>query len=123
MGQVVASVANGEVVLRIPLGQDQQPAVVAVAVQSPRPVDFSRRSWKGQSFSSNKRQARIVEALWHARDEGVPWLTSEQLHRSAAIEQGHFVKAIFAGHPAWGAFVLSAEDIGGGPGSYRLAAD
>jgi hypothetical protein len=85
------------------------------AVHSP---DFASVRWRGQVFAFTPKQRLIVAALWHARQQGYEWVSTESL-LEAAESNGGRVRELFKGHPAWGTLIISGVVAGGCPGTYR----
>lgn len=67
--------------------------------------DFSTVRWYGHSFRFNPTQAKVVELLWKARDNGTPYLRSRYLIEAAGVSYDRLdhlfriSKSEF--HPAW----------------------
>lgn len=82
--------------------------------------DFACVVWRGQEFTFSRKQRLVVAALFRAWDDGVRWVSQDNL-LDAAESDGGRLRNVFARHPAWGTLIVSGMDEGGTPGTYRLA--
>lgn len=67
--------------------------------------DFSTVRWYGHSFRFNPTQAKVVELLWKARDNGTPYLRSRYLIEESGTNYDRLDHVFRIGktefHPCW----------------------
>ncbi len=113
--RVEIDVANGAVPL---------PAIPSASADpwasGPRPKrreNFHQVYWPGRgTFTLSRLQARIVETLWDAQEQGRPSVSQAELLRNADSDCTR-LRDLFRRSPAWGALVLQDPER---PGYYRL---
>jgi hypothetical protein len=87
----------------------------SAAVHSP---DFRSVGWFGTVHSFTAGQARVVETLWNAWEQGTPDVGDETLLKAVDHEAPPAsLRNLFRNHPAWGTMIVS----GGSKGAHRLA--
>lgn len=106
-----------EVSVKVPLPQSR---TAKTATKATHNADFSCVNWKSEVFAFGPLQRAVVAALWRAREQNHEWVSQETLLTVAESEGGR-LRDMFRRHPAWGTMIVPAVDIGGPPGSYRLA--
>lgn len=78
--------------------------------------DFQLVYWPGLgTFSLGDKQARVVERLWEAWEEGRPGVKQAELLR-AADSDGDRLRDLFRSSNAWGTLIIRGEQ----PGTYSL---
>lgn len=74
--------------------------------------------WDGACYTFTATQARAVEALWNAAEEGTP-----EMHQSDVLDAANSdqlsLSMVFRGHPAWNVMIVR----GTGKGMFRLAGE
>ncbi len=78
--------------------------------------DFRTVLWHGQVYGFNPAQAKVVAALWAARDSGRPDVPDEQLVRASGSGCNR-LEEVFNGSPAWGSLITD----GAARGTHRIA--
>src|SRR5688572_4232062 len=91
-----------------------QPAVEAGASQSGD--DFRSVLWHGQVYAFSAAQAKVVAALWAARENGQPDVPDDQLVRASGAANGK-LDNVFKGSPAWGTLITEGD----ARGTHRIA--
>jgi hypothetical protein len=93
------------------------PAVVDEVHRGPwHSNNFQRVEWPGHpAYHFGLRQARVVAALWEARDRGTHDVPETELLRIAG-STGDRLADLFRRHPAWRTLIIH----GSHPGTYRL---
>jgi hypothetical protein len=76
--------------------------------------DFRSLSWFGTEYFLTEKQAKVVKALWEAREKGSPDVAQEFLLR-ACDSDGVRLVDLFRRSPAWGSLIVSCRR-----GAYRL---
>jgi hypothetical protein len=77
--------------------------------------DFRSVHWFGADYALTEKQAKVVETLWQAREEGNPDVAQDVLLRACGSDGVRLVD-LFRRSPAWGALIISPR-----AGLYRLA--
>jgi hypothetical protein len=77
--------------------------------------DFRTVHWFGTDYALTEKQAKVVEALWQAREAGDPEVGQDVLLRACGSDGVRLVD-LFRRSPAWGTLVVSSR-----AGLYRLA--
>jgi len=78
--------------------------------------DFRSVFWFGQQYSFTATQARIVQELWRAWENGTPGVSGEHLLETSESLSAR-VADVFKHHPAWGTMIQPGKS----KGTYRLA--
>ncbi len=85
------------------------------AVHSP---DFRSVNWFGTTYSFTANQARVIESLWMACEQGTPDVGDETLLNAVDHESPPTsLRNLFRNNAAWGTLIVE----GGSKGSHRLA--
>ena len=77
--------------------------------------DFRTVHWFGTDYALTEKQAKVVEALWQAREAGDPEVGQDVLLRACGSDGVRLVD-LFRRSPAWGTLIVSLR-----AGLYRLA--
>ncbi len=80
-------------------------------------LDFRSASWDGADGEFTATQARILETLWNAYEDGTPDVSGERLLEDAGAERTARIRDLWRGHGWWGRVIVT----GGTKGTYRLA--
>ncbi|HEY1381000.1 MAG TPA: hypothetical protein VGF55_29640 [Gemmataceae bacterium] len=78
--------------------------------------DFRTVLWHGQVYGFSPAQAKVVAALWAAREAGRPDVPNEALVRAGGTGDDR-LEEVFNGSPAWGTLILE----GAARGTHRIA--
>jgi hypothetical protein len=78
--------------------------------------EFRSVLWHGQVYGFSPAQAKVVAALWAARENGKPDVADEQLLRASGSLNGKLAD-VFNGSPAWGTLITE----GAARGTHRIA--
>jgi hypothetical protein len=78
--------------------------------------DFRTILWHGQVYGFNPAQAKVVAALWAARENGRPDVADDSLVRVSGTGDDR-LEDVFNGSPAWGTLILE----GAARGTHRIA--
>lgn len=80
--------------------------------------DYSTVLWQGLSYAFSPSQARAVEILWKAYENGTPDVHQASIHeRIGSSSESQRLRDIFKNHPAWGTMIVAGE----GKGMFRLS--
>jgi hypothetical protein len=91
--------------------------LVPSAVRARHSIDFVSVLWNGKLYGFTPTQARIVNMLWEARENGTP-----DVHQSTLLDrawcESKRLEWVFRKHPAWGVVIIPSPLVKGG---FRLA--
>ena len=79
-------------------------------------ADFASVNWYGKNYTFAPTQARCVEVLWEAWDNGTPALCQHHILERADSESKQ-LGYLFKKHAAWGSMIVRAAK-----GTYQLKA-
>jgi hypothetical protein len=101
---------------RLTGGGEPRRAPAAGGLTASHSADFRTVHWFGTDYALTEKQAKVVEALWQAREAGDPEVGQDVLLRACGSDGVRLVD-LFRRSPAWGTLIVSAR-----AGLYRLAA-
>lgn len=78
--------------------------------------EFRSVLWHGKVYGFSPAQAKVVAALWSARDGGSPDVADAELARAGGVSGGKLAE-LFNGSPAWGTLITE----GATRGTHRIA--
>lgn len=103
---------------RFPFPEDAIPSSRRVTDTARRHSDdFRSVLWDGANYEFTTNQARVVQRLWEAWENGTPSLSQDALLTSVDLNAGR-LRDVFKGNDAWGKLIVPGDRRG----SFKLRA-